>query len=309
MHVQKKWIFSVAAALTLVEALPAQTSAVNEPTQQVTGWRSVDEQPPVDPVAPAGSLTLPTGTWIKVQTDQVLSSDGNRAGDGFTATLMQPLVANGFVVARRGQTIGGRVVEAEKAPRGQGSSRLALELAELTLVDGRQVPIRTSLAEYEAGRSVGRDVTTVATTTGLGAAIGAVAEGGAFGAGIGAAAGAAAGTFGVLLTRGRATVVYPEAQLTFRLVAPLTVSTSAQDSPAFQPVTQADYGQGSLQPRRAAAPPPPRYPYPYYYGGYYDPFFYPGFYPGFYYGPSFFFFSGPRGHFGRGFVGGRFGRR
>jgi hypothetical protein len=304
MQVQTRWILALAVAVALAEALPGQTQASSAPAQQSTGWRSVSEQPSADPAPPAGSLTLPAGTWIKVRTDQVLSSDHNQAGDGFTATLMEPLVADGFVVARRGQTIAGRVVEAEKAPRGKGSSRLALEIAELTLVDGHQMPIRTSLAEYEAGRSVGRNVTTVATTTGLGAAIGAVAEGG-FGAGIGAAAGAAAGTFGVLLTRGRPTVVYPEAQLTFRLVAPLTVST--QDSPAYQPVTQADYGQGNLQPRRAATQPPP-YPYYYGYGGYYDPFIYPGFYPGFYYGPGF-FFSGPRGHFSRGFVGGRFGRR
>jgi hypothetical protein len=245
-----------------------------------------------------GDLTSPAGTWITVRTDQVISSDQNQSGDGFTATLTQPLVANGFVVARRGQTIGGKVVQAEKAPRGNGSSRLALELTELTLVDGRQIPIQTSLAEYAAGRSVGRDVSTVATTTVIGAVIGAAADGG-LGAGVGAAVGAAAGTAGVLLTRGKPTVVYPEAQLTFRLVSPVTVPT--EGSPAFQPVTQADYGQGDLQQRRATASPAPP---PYYYGpyGYYDPFYYPGFYPGFYYGygPRF-FSSGPRGRFGGGF--------
>lgn len=38
-----------------------------------------------------------------------LSSDHNQPGQVFTATLTEPLVANGFVVARHGQTVEGRV--------------------------------------------------------------------------------------------------------------------------------------------------------------------------------------------------------
>ncbi len=35
--------------------------------------------------------------------NEPLSSDHNVSGDTFTATLTQPLIANGYVVARRGQ--------------------------------------------------------------------------------------------------------------------------------------------------------------------------------------------------------------
>jgi len=212
-------------------------------------------------------LTLPAGAWISARVDQMLSSDRNQPGDAFSMTLTQPLVANGFVVARRGQTISGRVVDAVKAGRVKGTSRLSLELTDLTLVDGQQVPVRTQLVLYSGGTSQGRDATAIATATGVGAAAGAAADGGR-GAGIGAAAGAAASTVGVLLTRGRATEVYPEAVLTFRTQDPMTISTD-RSSLAFAPVRQEDYESAPQAQRPQLARRRPGYggyPYPYPYG-------------------------------------------
>jgi hypothetical protein len=219
--------------------------------------------------------------------DQAISSDRNQSGDTFTATLVEPLVADGFIVARRGQTISGRVAEAVKAGRVKGTSRLALEITEIGLVDGRPLPVRTQLMEYAGGTSVGRDATAVGATTGVGAAIGGAAAGG-MGAGIGAAAGAAASTIGVLVTRGRETVVYPEAAVRFRTLAPITISTE-RSGHAFQPVRQGDFEpRGPQLQRRVALQPRPYYaPYPYPYSPYF-------------YGPSFYFYSGPR-FYGRGF--------
>jgi hypothetical protein len=126
----------------------------------------------------------------------------------------------------------------------------------------------------------------------VGAAIGAIAAGGP-GAGLGAAAGAGAAGLGVLLTRGRATVVYPEAVLTFRLQAPLMVNTD-NGGGAFQPVRAGDYQQASPQLQRRAAPTRPApsiwYPYPYY-----SPYYWGS---GWGYGPSIFVSSRP--YFGRG---------
>src|SRR5207244_729697 len=178
--------------------------------------------------SPPSTLTLPAGSWITVRLDEWLSSDRNRPGDAFTATLSQPLIANGRVIARRGQTVGGVVATAEKAGRVKGTSRLGLELTELSLVDGRQIQIKTTLLQSGGGTSVGRDVGAVGTTTAVGATIGAVADGG-FGAGMGAIAGAAASAIGVLVTRGRPTVVYPEDVLTFRTKAPVTVSVESRE--------------------------------------------------------------------------------
>jgi hypothetical protein len=261
------------------------------------GWRRFGTRAPAPmPAQSPEKLTLPAGSWITIMVDQPLSSDHNQPGDFFSATLAQPVVVDGFVVARRGQMVGGVVSEAAKAGRAKGVSHLGLELTELSLVDGRQIPVKTSLIIRRGDTSVGRDAAAIGTTTGVGAAIGAAADGG-FGAGMGAIAGAVASTVGVLVTRGKPTVVYPETPLTFRLEAPVLISTASAPD-AFQPVTQADYGPRMQY--RAAGPSqgPPSYYYGGYYGSYYpywySPWYGPYWYPGVYFG------------FGRGFYGGGF---
>ena len=236
-------------------------------------------------------LTIRSGTLVTVRLNQTLSSDHSRVGDLFYATLTQPLVVNGIVTAHRGQTVAGQVVEARKAGRVSGMSRLAIALTNLTVADGRTVSIQSQLLVSDGGRSVGRDSAAIAGTTGFGAAIGAAAGWGS-GALIGAGAGAAAGTLGVLLTRGKSTVIVPETLLTFRIMAPATVQTN--DAPqAFRFVERADYSapepyQSAMVPASPAVPvytylsgyQPALYPY------YYSPYSaYPYFTPGI----SFFF--------------------
>jgi hypothetical protein len=336
MPTQQKWIFTLLLAFSVGGALPGYAQESNAPNERPSpGWHRFGESTPdvkqqIDPVsgrvdelmevskgnenaikdlgsrpqteiqidAPPSSstLTLPAGTWITVRADQTLSSDHNEPGDAFTATLSQPLIANGRVIARRGQTVGGVVATAEKAGRVKGTSRLGLELTELSLVDGRQLQIRTTLMQSGGGTSVGRDIGAVGTTTAVGAAIGGVADGG-FGAGMGAIAGAAASAIGILVTRGRPTVVYPEDLLTFRIEAPLTVSVESRED-AFQPVRQDDYEQRTLS-RPPPTPAPPPYPY---YGGYYP-------YPRYFYGPSFYFYSSPRYFYRGGYYHGGYSHR
>jgi hypothetical protein len=161
-------------------------------------------------------LAIKPGTYVTVRVNQFLSSDKNQAGDFFSATLIRPIIVDGVVVAGPGQTIGGHVAEAVKAGRVKGVSRLGLELTDLTLVDGQQFPIKTSLVSRYGPTSVGRDAGAIAGTTALGAAAGAAADWGR-GAAIGAGAGAAVGIVGVLLTRGEPTIVRPEQTLTFRV--------------------------------------------------------------------------------------------
>jgi hypothetical protein len=229
-------------------------------------------------------LTIPAGTWISVRNDQALSSDHNRPGDVFTATLVQPLIANGFVVARRGQIVSGHVVDALRARSHGDSSQLSLELSDLSLADGQQLPVRTQLVQYAGpGSHPGEDVATIGTVAAIGAVIGAAAKGGV-GAGVGAVIGGMAGTIGVMSTRGKPTVVYPESTLTFRTVEPITISTERSNQ-AFVPVQQNDYETGGQRPTLRVAPRRP------YYGGYYGAYPYPYPYPYFYgpgfYGPSF----------------------
>lgn len=53
-------------------------------------------------------------------------------------------MAGGVVIARRGQTVAGRVAEARKAGRAKGTSRLGIEITEVSLVDGEQLPVKSS---------------------------------------------------------------------------------------------------------------------------------------------------------------------
>jgi type IV secretion system protein VirB10 len=213
---------------------------------------------------------------VTLRVNEPLSSDHNHEGDVFTATLTQPLVAQGFVVARRGETVGGRVSKALKAGRVKGTSELAVELTDVTLADGQHAPVKSELVQASGGTSVGRDAAAIGTTTGLGAAIGAAAAGG-FGAGMGAIAGAGASTIGVLVTRGRQTLILPEETLTFRTTEPITITTTNAPPMTFLPVRQQDYNPAPTLQRRPAYAAGPRpyygpyaYPYPYpYYGPYY----------------------------------------
>jgi hypothetical protein len=250
---------------------------------------------PPDYQVPA-QLTIKPGTFVTVRVNQPLSSDHNQAGDAFTATLVRPVVVDGVIVAQRGQTIGGRVTEAQKAGRVEGVARLAVQLTDLSLVDGQQVPVQSQLISRTAPTSVGRDAVGIGTTTAVGAAAGGAAGGG-MGAGIGAGAGAVVGVIGVLLTRGHPSVIYPESVLTFRIEAPVTISTERAPQ-AFRYMDPNEYDRPY-----DTQPPPPRYAGAGY--GYYPPPYYYGYGYPYYWGPSLGFYWGPS-FYGRGFYGGRF---
>jgi len=244
-------------------------------------------------------LTMKPGTILTVRLNEPLSSDHNQVGDRFSATLTQPVIVLGIVVARCGQTVAGQVMEAKKAGRVSGVSSLGIMLTSRTLVDGQQVPIQSQLLVRQGPTSVEGDVATIAGTTGLGAAIGAAADWGN-GAAIGTGIGAAAGAVGVLLTRGYPTIVDPETLLTFQVVAPVTFETNTAPQ-LFRFLEPADYPSPqtpSHQVRAYPAPAPTLYQYPYYV--YYTPPFYPYYYPywgyPYFYGPSFSFFFGYPGY-------------
>ncbi len=223
---------------------PAQ-DADKPPYSHDSRAQNVPDAPPLPAQSVPGTLTVPAGTILLIRINDFLSSDHNRIGDQFTAVLENPLVVNGWVVARRGQVLVGQVKEARKAGRVKGTSELGVELTDMTVVDGRQVPILTELWKGSGGTSHGQDAATIGTTTGLGALIGAAADWGT-GAATGAGAGAAAGIGAVLLTRGRPTVLAPEDQLSFRLVDPVRIDTTHSQQ-AFQPVTQQDIDGGRME--------------------------------------------------------------
>lgn len=280
---------------------PYPQTQQNGPYQPQYPMQQPQQQAPV----PA-QITVPAGTYLTVRVNQQLSSDHNQVGDAFSATLARPIVANGVVVAEPGQTVGGRVTQVQKSGRVEGLAKLGVELTDLTIVDGQNIPLKTTFISRTANSTTGRDAAGIAGTTGVGAAIGAAAGWGR-GAAIGAGAGAAVGIIGVLVTRGQPSVIFPEQVLTFRLEQPLTIATdrSPQAFRYVQPgeydqppaYASAGYGQGYGYPAPGAYPVAPYAAYPYYAYGYGYPY-----YP--YYG-GFSLFIG-RGYYGPHYFGGGF---
>lgn len=178
---------------------------------------------PPPPAPEPRSVTIPAGTLITVRLNQPLSSERNSDGDAFSATLDQPLVVNGLVIAERGSRQMGKVSLMEQSGRVKGRAALNLELVALNTADGQNVAIATETFRHEAESTAGRDVAKAGVLTGIGAAIGAMAGGGR-GAAIGAAAGGAAGAGTVLATRGRDARLPAETRISFRLKQPVVLT-------------------------------------------------------------------------------------
>jgi hypothetical protein len=172
---------------------------------------------------PPRHVTLRTGTSIEVRIDESLSSDRNAGGDTFNASLADPLVVDGLVIAERGARLRGRVVNAQQAGRFSGTSFIELGLTGITTSDGQEIAISTVTWAQRADSSRGEDAAKIGGGAALGAIIGAVAGGGK-GAAIGAGAGGVAGAGVVAATRGRPANVSAETIVRFRLASAVTIA-------------------------------------------------------------------------------------
>lgn len=181
-----------------------------------------EPQKPAEPPAP-NKVTLAAGTMLPVRLIDSLDSERNQPGEAFYATLDQPLIVDGFVIAERGAKVEGRIAAAREAGRVKGLSQMALELTHIKTSDGQRIAVSTSTFEKEGEKSTKSDATKVAVGAGVGAALGAILGGGK-GAAIGSAAGAGAGAGTVLATRGKPVQLPAESRITFSLKAPVTVT-------------------------------------------------------------------------------------
>ena len=155
--------------------------------------------------------TIPSGTTVSVRLGQTISSDKARAGDSWAGTLSSDVVVDGRVVARRGDAVVGRVVDAKASGRLSGTALLALQLSSIN-----GVHVTTSTVSRKGGTHKGRDAEAIGGTAAVGAIIGALAGGGK-GAAIGAGAGAGAGTVGAAATGKKDIRIPVETILSFRV--------------------------------------------------------------------------------------------
>lgn len=169
--------------------------------------------------AAAQTVTIPTGTQIKVRTDTAISATTADAGKHYDATVSEPVTDN------NGNTIIPKGSRAELAAV-QDGSKVALDLTSVT-VDGRHYNIESS--SYKQG-SIGKNSTTAKYAGGgavAGTLIGALAGGGK-GAAIGALAGGAAGAGAQTLTTGKKIDLPAETELTFKTAEDLNMNVVAE---------------------------------------------------------------------------------
>jgi len=207
-------------------AAPAGEQQVSQPTPSaparvpLTPPSGTPSSPPA-PVAPH-KVTVPAGTLLTVRLTEAISSEKNKPGDTFTASLDQPLIVEGFILAERGARVEGRVLEVEQAGRIRGLASLKIHLVRLHTSDGQDVAIHTEPFAKTSEVSKTDDAKKIGVGAAIGAAIGAIAGGGR-GAAIGAGVGGAAGTGTVMATRGKPAVLPSETRLSFRLQEPVTL--------------------------------------------------------------------------------------
>ena len=184
------------------------------------------------------STSVPAGTEIKVRITSQLDTGEAKAGQAFSGTLAQPVVAGGRTVFAKGTSVEGRVIEAVSSGRLKRPASITLQL---TSIGGRAVssePLRID------GKShLLRNAALIGGGAGAGAVVGGIA-GGKKGAAIGAAIGAGAGTATAFITGKNEIVIPSEAEIPFVAGSGTTATTSTASSsqPAVQKGSKAIVG-------------------------------------------------------------------
>ena len=182
---------------------------------------------PARPAAPT-SYTLAAGTRLHLGVTDTITSRSAKAGDAFTATVVEDLTdASGRVTVPAGSTVQGTIVEVKPAPDPYTPGTLRLALNTLT-VRGKAYPLDARIDSLETVRQ-GRGVTAgdagkVAAGAAAGAILGRIVGGNSTGTIVGGVVGAAAGA-GVAHNTKDSDVVLPAgAHILATLAAALTVA-------------------------------------------------------------------------------------
>ncbi len=165
------------------------------------------------------SVAIPPGTNIQVRLSTPLNTGEAQAGQTFTGTMAEPVVAGGKTVLAKGAGVKGKVTEVVSSGRLKRPASITLVL---TTVSAQPLQI-------DGKSHLLRNVALIGGGAGAGAIIGGV-TGGKKGAAIGAAIGAGAGTATAFMT-GKNEIALP-AEMVLPFVAGSGAAASASTAPA-----------------------------------------------------------------------------
>ena len=136
---------------------------------------------PMTPVVSANARTLSAGSTMEVQLNQQLSTEANKVGDTFTASVVSNVMAsNGEVVIPAGAVVRGRISALDDSDDPTDRALIQLQFDRLTF-NGRNYDFRaniTNVATVEQRNRRAGDVTRGAVTgAAAGAVIGAIISG------------------------------------------------------------------------------------------------------------------------------------
>jgi hypothetical protein len=203
----------------LVESEPEPPRISNPPMTQ---------PPPPAPEPTRTSATVPVGTTIVLTLDETLSTETNVAGDGFTASVQEPVLsADGMLLVPVGATVRGRVTHVQKSGRVGETAVLNVTFEAISFGDASYALSATVVQanpERVSRASTGEQVGKVAAGAAAGAILGRVLGGKTRDAIKGAVIGAAAGTAIALGTADVDAVLKAGSTMVIRTDAPITLN-------------------------------------------------------------------------------------
>lgn len=221
---------------------PEPAPAPSTPAQQVTQRATPPPAPaptprppapaPAPPPAPAPApepvvRMVPSGTSFAIRLNETLSTETNAVGDGFTATVADPIVGpDGTVLIPAGAVVRGRVTAVNKSDNISETAVIKLAF-EAVSFGGRSYPLQATVIEANperrSRRTAGEQAARVAAGAAAGAILGQVLGRNTESTVRGAVIGAAAGTAIAMGTADVDAVLPSGSRMVIRLDAPVQI--------------------------------------------------------------------------------------
>ena len=174
-------------------------------------------------------MFIPAGTTLNVRMIDELDTGKAQPGDSFRASLDRPVVVDGRTMASKDALVRGTVTEVVSSGRLKRPASLTLKLTQVTLSNGRMIPVETSPYTLDGKSHNLRNAALIGGGAAAGAVLGGVAAG-KKGAVIGSGVGGGAGVATAYLTGKQEIVVPSETGFQFATAGNTTAVSSRHET-------------------------------------------------------------------------------